>query len=177
MDRLKSFKSLSLVTGVFTTIWVMGIGWQPPLQAQSNEDVNVLTAQLSPSRDRGAGLRGAGCGEATITPLMPTNDQGVYLVALNSPATLSWQVPETTVTSAEFLLVDQSWNPVYQTMIEIPEAGGEVEITLPNDLSLKRETDYYFQFALVCDAADRTKDNAIQGAVQFTAPDASTPEE
>lgn len=177
MDRLKSFKSLSLVTGVFTTIWVMGIGWQPPLQAQSNEDVNVLTAQLSPSRDRGAGLRGAGCGEATITPLMSTKEPGVYLVALNSPLTLSWQVPETTVTSAEFLLVDQSWNAVHQTMIEIPKEGGEIEITLPNTLSLETGKDYYWQMALICDASDRTKDNAIQGALQFTSPEASTSQE
>lgn len=174
MDRLKSFKSLSLVTGVFTTIWVMGIGWQPPLQAQANaESVNTLTAQL-PSRDRGSGLRGAGCGEATITPLMSTKEPGVYTAALNSPATLSWQVPETKVTAAEFLLVDQSWNPVYQTMIEVPEKGGEMKIMLPNTLSLEMGTDYYWQFALVCDANDRTKDDAIQGALQFTAPDAST---
>jgi hypothetical protein len=177
MDRLKSFKSLSLVTGVFTTIWVMGIGWQLPLQAQSNEDVNVLTAQLSPSRDRGAGLRGAGCGEVTITPLMSTKAPGVYVATLNSPTTLSWQVPETEVTSAEFLLVDQSWSPVYVTMIEIPEAGGEFEITLPDDVPLETETNYYFQMALVCDVMDRTKDNAIQGTLQFTPPDASIREE
>lgn len=177
MDRFNSFKSLSLVTGVFTTIWVMGMGWQPPLQAQPNDNGNVLTAQLSPSRDRGAGLRGASCGEVTITPLMSTKEPGVYVATLNSPTTLSWEVPETEVTSAEFLLVDQSWNPVYVTMIEIPEAGGEFEITLPDDVSLETDTDYYFQMALVCDVTDRTKDNSIQGALQFTSPDASTSEE
>ncbi|MEQ9356081.1 DUF928 domain-containing protein [Coleofasciculus sp. F4-SAH-05] len=162
------------MTGVFTTIGVMGIGWQPPLQAQPDaESVNTLTAQV-PSRDRGAGLRGDGCGEATITPLMSTKEPGVYIAKLNSPVTLSWQIPETKVTTAEFLLVDQSWNPVYQTMIEVPETGGEMTINLPDDLSIETQTDYYWQFALVCDANDRTKDNAIQGALQFTTPETST---
>ncbi|MEQ9553750.1 MAG: DUF928 domain-containing protein [Coleofasciculus sp. G3-WIS-01] len=70
-------------------------------------------------------------------------------------------------------MVDQSWNPVYQTMIEVPEKGGEMTINLPNTLSLETETDYYWQFALICDANDRTKDNAIQGALQFTTPETS----
>lgn len=174
MDRFYPFKSLSLIVGGFTTVWLMGSGWQVPLPAEAHsEQMNVLMAQRLPSRNPGAGLRGVSCGEATITPLMSTKEPGVYLATLSSPI-LSWQVPETTVTSAEFYMVDQDWNSVYQQMIEIPKEGGEIKINLPNNLSLETGEVYYWQFALICDASDRTKDNAVQGGLQFTTPGAST---
>jgi len=186
MARLHLLKSLSLVTGLFSTIWLIGISGQASLQAQPNsEDGNVLTAQLSPSRDRGAGLRGVQCNSAGVTPSMPKNEENVYLVELNASPTLLFEIPEIDNISgeimAELLITDQDFNTVYVTPLEISNSpeGSELEIQLPNNLSVETGTNYYWKFAFICNKdGDRTADSNTIGILQFTVSETSPlPEE
>lgn len=187
MDRFKIIPFSKIIAGAFSTVVLVGAGWQPHLQAQSypqgstsNGEVFYSQSPATPSRERGQGLRGSVCGvesQKTLAPLMSANDQGIYEVELDTNPTLSWEIPETDAKVAEFLMVDKAWNEVYQTEVEIPEGGGEVQLSVPETLSLETQQDYYWQFALVCDGDDRTKDDAIQGVLQFTPSSSTTPAE
>lgn len=189
MTRLNSLKSLSLVTGLFSTIWLIGISGQTSLQAQPHsEDGNVLTAQRSPSRHSGGGLRGVSCNQATVTPLMPIEDN-VYLVELNASPKLVFEIPEIKIPEdsdaneirAELLISDQNFNDVYVKPLEIDNSPEEskLEIQLPDNVSVETGTNYYWKFAFICNKdGDRTADSNTIGVLQFTVPETSPlPEE
>jgi hypothetical protein len=75
-------------------------------------------------------------------------------------------VPPTATKTLEFSLFDEQQNGVYQTTIDVPQAG-YVKLTLPSTVTLAPQQRYYWTAALVCNAARRTEDWVVGGWVKY----------
>jgi len=178
-------KLLTLVICGLPMVWLIGSGWQHQLNAEPNlNNRNLFIAQRSPLPRRGEGVRCCMCPEVKVTLLVPKNEADVYLVELNASPTLLFEIPEIpenfSEIRAELLIVDKDFNEVYVKPLEIAHSqeSVELEITLPNTLSIETGTDYYWKFAFLCHQdGDRTADSSTVGVLQFTAPKDSTSSE
>lgn len=120
-----------------------------------------------PGRREGGGTRG-GCllNQPSLTALMPKTNFGYTVQA---QPTFLWFVPESTATTAEFILWDEDDSEIYRTMIQLPTTAGIVRVSLPTDDSaptLETGKDYRWSFAIVCDPEDRSGDLLTEGWVQ-----------
>jgi hypothetical protein len=84
-------------------------------------------------------------------------------------------MPQTPVTSAEFVLIDEeNQRQVYATTFAVPQSEGIVSISLPEDVPpLAREKDYHWYVSLICDSEDRAGDIYVDGWVRRIAPDSA----
>lgn len=125
----------------------------------------------APARTGGGGVRGGGCtasDRTMLTALMPNNNIGT--TTADSP-TLFFYVPKFPSKNAEFLLVDENGDDVYQTKVNLPASSGVMRISLPEQTDdgkplLKAGKNYSWAFSIVCDAKDRTRDLITEGRVR-----------
>lgn len=125
----------------------------------------------APARTGGGGVRGGGCtapDKTMLTALMPNNNVGTTIA--DSP-TLFFYVPKFSSKNAEFLLVDENGDDVYQTKVNLPASSGVMRISLPEQTSdgkplLEAGKNYSWAFSIVCDAKDRTRDLITEGRVR-----------
>lgn len=143
----------------------------PPPRAQSTR-VNVrfppTTSVGAPARTAGGGRRSVvSCvtGKTPLTALAPTNNVGT---TVSANPTLFLFVPETIAESAEFILVDEQGNDIYETSVAIDGTPGVVKLNLPATVSLEAGKQYLWQFALICDPEFRLPDEAVQGLLERT---------
>ena len=120
-----------------------------------------------PGRREGGGTRG-GCllNQPSLTALMPKTNFGYTVQA---QPTFLWFVPESTATTAEFILWSENDSEIYHTTIQLPTEAGIVRVSLPTDGSaptLETGKDYRWSFAVVCDPEDRSGDLLTEGWVQ-----------
>ncbi|NET56137.1 MAG: DUF928 domain-containing protein [Symploca sp. SIO2E6] len=149
--------------------------WSSQLKAQSFPDLLVSVEfpespdQGAPNRTRGAGGRGPNlCGfvEAPeyvipMTALMPKNNVGTT-VAPNP--TVYVYVPQTKDKKAEFRVIDKySQQIVHQTTFKLPNETAIVELSLPATVKLNTNTDYHWDFYVICDPGNREKDEWVEG--------------
>ncbi|MEM8614861.1 MAG: DUF928 domain-containing protein, partial [Cyanobacteria bacterium P01_H01_bin.105] len=152
----------------------------------------VVVAIASPSyalnfpqtADRGAPARGpslATRGEICLDPenrpsltsLLPHNAIATAFGAdTDIPMALWFYIPETGATTAELVIVDDQGDSVYQQIIELPDTPGTIHIDLPryqaDDVTptFTSGSLYYWDFALICDPADRGDDVLLGGGIQ-----------
>ncbi|MGB3693459.1 MAG: DUF928 domain-containing protein [Spirulinaceae cyanobacterium] len=126
----------------------------------------------SPNRTAGAGRRsgvpsGGLCVDTSkprLTVLMPKNNVGTTIAPNPN---MFWFVPETTAEEAEFVIVNQDVSQeVYFATFELPEGENIVKLELPEELELKKGTNYSWSLALVCDFQDRSKDEVVRGLLE-----------
>ena len=83
-----------------------------------------------------------------LTALIP--ESGVGLTAAAHPTLLVY-VPPTTASQAHLTLRDAEQRGLYQSRIQIPESGGIISITLPDDSpELAVDMTYHWSLALLC---------------------------
>lgn len=140
---------------------------QVPLQSYPELQVSLKFPPTSdrgaPARTAGGGTRGPSCiqrGEAPLTVLMPSNNVGTTVAA--NP-TFFWYVPKTSAKSAEFLVVDDKENQVYLTTFALSGTPGVAQLRLPANVPLEIGKNYLWQFVLICDPLDRSKDKFVRG--------------
>lgn len=76
-------------------------------------------------------------------------------------------VPETTAEEASFTLQDESQNMIYQTKVQIPEAGGVISISLPKSQSeLEIGKDYKWLLEIHCTQEFSPENPILEGWVQ-----------
>lgn len=119
-----------------------------------------------PGRREGGGTRGE-CivSQPTLTALIPSQNFGTTVKEYPS---FFWYVPQTSATTAEFVLMDGN-RTVYKKTIALPRSPGILEVSLPQDGSVPPLTigkDYQWFFSIVCNADDRSGDLLTRGWVQ-----------
>ncbi|WP_421655075.1 DUF928 domain-containing protein [Leptothermofonsia sp. ETS-13] len=124
-----------------------------------------------PGRREGAGTRGT-CmeGQKFLMPLTPID--GFSATTSNSP-TFFWYVPPTSAQMAEFALLDGNDSQLYRTTIALPGTAGVVSYTVPEKVTtsvLKTGQDFYWQFTIVCDPGQPSRNPFVEGVVQRIQP-------
>lgn len=146
--------ALLLTTGILTSVATVAFAqYVPPNRGL-------------PGRREGGGTRG-GCIEAqpSLTALIPSQNFGT---TVQPYPTFFWYIPQTTATTAEFVLMDGN-QTLYETTIALPKTPGILPISLPGDGSVAPLTvgkDYQWYFSIVCNADDRSGDLLTRGWVQ-----------
>lgn len=172
MSRQKYLSSLgALSVALCIDLFSFSLG-MPQLRAQSlkvsltfppTEDVGA------PSRTAGAGKRSSPStcfkGNTPLTALTPNNN---LAVTVSANPTLFWYVPETQARSAEFVILDNQNNEVYQTTLALKDTPGVVKLSLPTHVSLETNKDYMWVLGVVCNPADRSEDEFVRGVLKRT---------
>lgn len=178
MSTPKSKGFLGIITFVLSTTVVTLSGIHSQLQAQPQQPWKV-SLSFPPTEDVGvpAATVGGGdrgpeeeslctSGDKKLTALMPTR-KNVGKTMLPNP-TFFVYVPTTTAKQAEFLVVDERGNSVYEAEFAPPSSGGIVKLSLPKTVSLETDKNYIWQFAIICNPDDPNLDEYVQGSILRT---------
>lgn len=121
-----------------------------------------------PGRRVGGGTRG-GCavGGNSLIALVPENNLTLTTAAY---PTLFFYVPEMKESkTAEFVLLNESEEVLYESVFELDGKSGIVSFSLPNSEALSPlevGRKYQWYFSLVCNPKDRAEDIAVDGWLQ-----------
>ncbi|MEO0455006.1 MAG: DUF928 domain-containing protein [Cyanobacteria bacterium P01_A01_bin.114] len=138
----------------------------------------------APPRSVGGGSRGdESCisltQQPTLTALLPHNSLATtYAADSEIPSALFFYVPETQATQGELIIVDAQSNEIYQQTVSLPETASIISVTLPQKNAagspfFEAGQFYYWDFAVICDSADRGNDAIVGGGLQRAEPDAA----
>lgn len=121
----------------------------------------------APERTASGGRRDDSCIEAgTLTAvkvLVPNNSLG------NTGDRLSkvlLQIPRTKAKTAEFVVMDEAGNELFEKAVALPGTTDVMQLDIPPHVTLKTHKNYRWEFSIVCDAQDRTKDGFVRGTIQ-----------
>jgi hypothetical protein len=67
---------------------------------------------------------------------------------------------------AELTVADEMGNEVGMKEVSLNGKPGVLQVSLPERVTLQPNKKYSWEFAVVCDADDRTKDQVVQGVLQ-----------
>jgi Domain of Unknown Function (DUF928) len=141
--------------------------------------VSVVEAQaitFPPTQPRGAPARTVGGGQRgsssscansslSLTALTPNNN---VVTTVTANPTLFWYVPKTEAKSAEFVVLDSSWNEVYKTNVEIKGIPGIVKLKIPTNVALETGRKYLWKFSLICDPENQSEERFVAGYIERT---------
>ncbi len=118
-------------------------------------------------RREGAGTRGScAVGQTPLTALIPATNSGQTLSA--HPA-FFFYVPQTRSRSAEFAVLDENNQPIYQTNLNITGIEGVVSVSLPDTPEkplLEVGKDYKWQFVILCNPDTKEDDLIVDGWIE-----------
>ncbi len=140
----------------------------PILQAQApTPAITRRSGRRRPASARGPCLPS----EKSLTALMPETNLGLTVA---THPTFFFYIPQTTATSAEFVLLDEANNhKVYETTFTITGTPGIVSVSLPASKTLpplEIGKDYHWYVSVICDPDDRSGDVYVDGWVQRVEP-------
>ena len=180
MFAQKSLRLLKVLTVSLSPTILLFPSWSSQLRAQSFPQL-VVSVQFPKGMDRGAPNRTAGAGsrggcpsesaEAPVdsmpmTALMPENNVGTT-VAPNP--TVYVYVPKTQDKEAEFRVIDkQAEKVVYQSKFKLPNQTAIVKLSIPTAVELKTNTDYQWQFYIMCEPENQEQDQMVEGWLERT---------
>jgi hypothetical protein len=104
-----------------------------------------------------------------LTPLMPLLAPNVGTVGLTVSERPEFfvYVPQTSATEAEFILIDEENNDVYQASLPLSGEAGIVSVNLPEDRPpLEVGKNYRWFFVVVCDPDNRQEELVVGGWTQ-----------
>lgn len=157
-----------------------------PTNGGTNLGDNFQMAQYKPPGNlgtpptTGGGTRGrlkcaqdADNPQPPLTPLMPLeapnlnpNVNSLGLTVSEHPEFFVY-IPQTSATEAQFTLMDQENNKVYQTNLPLSEEPGIVSVSLPEDLPpLEVGKNYNWFFTVLCDPEDQSQNLVVGGWTQ-----------
>ncbi len=140
----------------------------------------VLSLQFPPTGGTGAPERTASGGrrgrqvsrDSCINPggipataLVPQNNLGT---TVSERPTLFFYVPQSKTKMAEFVLMDNEHNEIFQTKIALPGKSGVMKLDMPSTVKLEENKTYWWEFSIICNIQDRLDEPFIQGTLQRT---------
>ena len=134
----------------------------------------VLSLQFPPTGGTGApentasGGRRGDCiapGGLPATALVPQNN---LVTTVSETPTLFFYIPQTQTKTAEFVLMDNQNNELFQTKIALPGKSGVMKLVVPSTVKLEENKTYRWEFSIICNTQDRSGDRYIQGTLQRT---------
>ncbi|KST65757.1 DUF928 domain-containing protein [Mastigocoleus testarum] len=123
----------------------------------------------TPPATAGGATRG-GCTEKKgyLTSLMPKQKLGL---TVNEYPTFFWHMSKPEVKTAEFLLLDDNDDLVYETNLKLPKKPGIFSFTLPSEApALKVNKLYHWYLSVNCSSEETDEDITIEGWVERTKP-------
>ncbi|MEM1242384.1 MAG: DUF928 domain-containing protein [Cyanobacteria bacterium P01_H01_bin.26] len=159
------------IQALLTAVMVAAAGPSYAVQFPDTSDVGA------PARGPSLGTRGELCLDPehrpSLTSLLPHNAIATAFGAdPDIPLSLWFYIPETIVTSAELTVIDELGNEIHQQLIELPATPGTIQAVLPRYQAdgvtplFTAGSLYYWDFALICDPADRGDDVVLAGGIQ-----------
>ncbi|MGB3532383.1 MAG: DUF928 domain-containing protein [Microcoleaceae cyanobacterium] len=103
-------------------------------------------------------------GETPLTVLMPKEPEIQKTISVRPQWFL--YVPQTSATTAEFLLLDDNGDDVHIDTLELSETPGIVQISLPEDVALEVGKIYIWQVIMNCGEENPSAYEAIQGEIE-----------
>lgn len=125
-------------------------------------------------RREGAGTRGScALGQKPLTALIPPTNSGQ---TLSGHPTFFFYVPQTRSLLAEFAVLDEKNQPIYQTNLNVTGIEGVVSVSLPETSEkplLEAGKGYKWQFAILCNPDTQEDDLIVDGWIERVQPDAT----
>jgi hypothetical protein len=138
-------------------------------QESGNRQIQAVVPPIgeNPGRRESAGIRG-NClpKDALLTAIVP--ERQVTLTASLYPS-LFFYVPETASQEAIFILYDENDREVYKSIFNVAEMSGLLKVSIPDAFTSPRlevGKNYFWQFSLLCDPDNPSKDPLVEGWVQ-----------
>ena len=127
----------------------------------------VPPVEENPGRRESAGIRGD-ClpRNQKLTVLVPENQ--VTLTTSPYP-TFFFYVPTSEAEEAIFVLFDDNDREIYKSIIKVSEMSGLLKVSIPdilNSPNLEPGKNYLWQFYLICNPTDDSKNPFVEGLVQ-----------
>jgi hypothetical protein len=100
---------------------------------------------------------------------MPLTPIDSFSTSATDAPTFFWYVPLTIAKTAEFRLLDANNREVYTTTVLLQNLPGVVSYTLPSEVTTKLISlgkDYQWQFSVLCDSAQPSKNPFVEGTFQ-----------
>lgn len=123
----------------------------------------------NPPATAGGATRGGAClkGTQRFTALLPQSQVGL---TLSSHPTFFWYVPQSSATTAQFLLMNRDDSQVvYETTLTLPAKAGIVSFTLPATVKpLEVGQRYHWFLTVNCSTTDRNGNPSADGWVERT---------
>lgn len=129
-----------------------------------------------PGRREGAGTRSPNslC-VSSKKPLMALSPTDSFSTTTSQTPTLFWYIPKTKAVTAELRITDNSDQDVYSAIIPLNGGAGvlshPVPKTVTNDMKIRK--DYRWQFAIICDINQPSRNPFVEGIVQRVEGDAA----
>ena len=179
MVKPKFWQKLAICVGLFSPTVVSLAAVPSQLLARESSEMSIALSFPPPPQTQGAptstaagGTRGGPenlCIKGPTTALIPTWDDGEKTLTTAANPTFFVHVPETNGKSAEFILIDDNWQVVYEKTLQLPSASGVVKLKLPETApALELGKNYYWQFTIFCDRGEGIDDEMGGGTIERT---------
>lgn len=175
----KNLYTTAIPISAVTLSIVSALSVQAHSQTEFIDTQKVRTWQISqtfktlnrgtPPATAGGATRGS-CTEKEgyLIPLMPKQKLGL---TVNEHPTFFWHISKTDVKTAEFLLLDDNDDLVYETNLNLPKKPGIFAFTLPSDTpGLKVNKQYHWYLSVNCNSEETDETITIEGWVERTKP-------
>lgn len=101
-----------------------------------------------------------------LTALIPPSNLGL---TLSKHPTFWFYIPYTSDSQAEFILLDDNEEAVYQQIVSLKGTPGIINLQLPENIALETGKQYKWQFSYICNPRFRADDIYVEGAVEVAA--------
>lgn len=121
-----------------------------------------------PGRRDGAGTRSPDACVSSRKPLMALSPTDSFSTTTSQTPTLFWYIPKTKAVIGELRITDDYDQDIYSALIPLNGGAGVFSHVLPKSVTntLKTEQDYRWQFALICDPMQPSRNPFVEGIVQ-----------
>ncbi len=164
----QNIKSWGLLALALSPIIVTFSGWQLA-KAQSSQELLISVKFPAGPRRRSSGRTSPGGSrgptKSDLIALMPGDDNAGTTIASNPKFFV--YVPEHEAKSAEFEIIDKSGKTIYLTNLDISDTRSIVKLTIPKNVSLTKNKEYTWRFAIIFDPWDRSGDLYVKGTIKI----------
>ncbi|NJO42037.1 MAG: DUF928 domain-containing protein [Cyanobacteria bacterium RU_5_0] len=167
--------ALALELAIAPVFWARAQPNLLPSGSRLKQDITLPPPPTNPDTTTGGGRRDRGdcpqdaataMPDSLLTALSPTTEPGLTIA--DRPTVLVY-VPQTSAQIAEFSLLDQENNGIYQTTFNLTGTPDIIRFSLPSDAPpLEIGKNYTWYFALICNPENRLQDQFVTGQIQRT---------
>jgi hypothetical protein len=148
-------------------IWVQAQESANDRQPDRQDQAVVPPVTDNPGRRESAGIRG-NClpPNQSLTVIIPENQ--VTLTTSTYPS-LFFYLPKTDAKEAIFILSDENDREIYKSIFRVADISGLLKVSIPDNFispTLELDQNYFWQFALICDPKNPSKNPLVDGWVQ-----------